>query len=106
TDRMRDMIVAEDVRDLNRFMHLSAADGGRRVVILDCADEMNTQAANALLKMLEEPPARTTLLLVSHQPSRLLPTIRSRCRELRLLPLAADDLTRALEQAGARITAP
>ncbi|SEQ08815.1 DNA polymerase III subunit delta' [Thalassovita taeanensis] len=99
TKRMRDQIVADDVRRLNHFMHLSATDGGRRVVIVDCADEMNPQAANALLKMLEEPPARTILLLVSHQPSRLLPTIRSRCRELRLTPLNADDMAVALEQA-------
>ncbi len=99
TGRLRDMIVADDVRRLNQFLQLSATDGGRRVVILDCADEMNVQAANALLKMLEEPPARTILLLVSHQPSRLLPTIRSRCRELRLSPLGAADMAAALEQA-------
>ncbi len=99
TGRMRDMIVADDVRRLNQFLQLSAADGGRRVVILDCADEMNVQAANALLKMLEEPPARTILLLISHQPSRLLPTIRSRCRELRLSPLSAGDMAAALTQA-------
>ncbi len=100
TDRMRDMIVADDVRALAQFVHMSAADGGRRVVILDCADEMNTQAANALLKILEEPPKATTLLLISHQPSRLLPTIRSRCRELRLRPLGAQDMAAALSQAG------
>ncbi|WP_371223219.1 DNA polymerase III subunit delta' [Roseovarius sp. 2305UL8-3] len=100
TGRLRDMIVAEDVRDLNKFLQLSAADGGRRVVIIDAADEMNVQAANALLKMLEEPPARTTLLLISHQPARLLPTIRSRCRELRLASLSPDDMAAALAQAG------
>ncbi len=81
-------------------VHLSAVDGGRRVVIVDSADELNVNAANALLKMLEEPPARTTLLLISHQPARLLPTIRSRCRELRLAPLGAEDMTAALSQAG------
>jgi DNA polymerase-3 subunit delta' len=74
------------------------------VVIIDSADEMNTQAANALLKMLEEPPARTTLLLISHQPSRLLPTIRSRCRELRLHSLSPQIMAQALEQA--QIVAP
>jgi len=99
TGRLRDQIVAETVRDLNRFLGLSAADGGRRVVIIDAADEMNVQAANALLKMLEEPPARTTLLLISHQPARLLPTIRSRCRELRLVPLSFEDMAAALRQA-------
>ena len=103
TGRMRDMIVAGDVRELNRFLQLSATDGGRRVVILDCADEMNVQAANALLKMLEEPPARTTLVLIAHQPARLLPTIRSRCRELRLQPLSPQDMARALAQAGIEV---
>lgn len=98
---MRKEITVEDVRALNRFFGLSATDGGRRVVLVDAADEMNVSAANALLKMLEEPPARTTLLLVSHQPSSLLPTIRSRCRTLRLSRLSPPDLTLALDGAGA-----
>ncbi|XDA98882.1 DNA polymerase III subunit delta' [Sulfitobacter sp. LCG007] len=99
-DRLSADIRVKDIRALGQFFQLSATDGGRRVVIVDAADEMNTQAANALLKMLEEPPARTTLLLVSHQPSRLLPTIRSRCRTLRLGPLGPSDMARAFEQAG------
>ncbi len=99
TGRLRDQIVAENVRDLNRFLHLSNTDGGRRVVLIDCADEMNVQAANALLKMLEEPPERTTFLLISHKPAQLLPTIRSRCRDLRLSPLGAEDMALALAQA-------
>ena len=93
-------IRVSEIRGLARFIHLSSTEGGRRVVIVDAADEMNTQAANALLKMLEEPPARTTLLLVSHQPSRLLPTIRSRCRELRLSAVSPEDMATALAQAG------
>lgn len=97
-DKFAAMITVDVVRELKGFFQLSAADGGRRVVIVDCADEMNTAAANALLKELEEPPANTTLLLISHQPSRLLPTIRSRCRVLRCQPLSADDMTRALAQ--------
>lgn len=99
--RLRDEIIVDDIRRLGRFFGLSAADGGRRVVIVDCADEMNVNAANALLKMLEEPPARTILLLVSHQPSRLLPTIRSRCRSLRLGSLSPADMQAALQQSGA-----
>ena len=63
-------------------------------------DEMNTAAANALLKVLEEPPARCTFFLITHQPARLLPTIRSRCRMLRVGPLGPDDLAWALDQAG------
>lgn len=93
-------ISVEEVRKLNSFFHMSAADGGRRVVIVDSADEMNVSAANALLKTLEEPPKHATLLLISHQPSRLLPTIRSRCRELRLSPLDANNLGQALDAAG------
>ena len=93
-------IRVDEVRELAKFVHLSAVDAGRRVVIVDSADELNVNAANALLKMLEEPPARTTLLLISHQPARLLPTIRSRCRELRMAPLGAEDMTAALSQAG------
>ena len=100
TNRMRDQIVVDDIRRLGRFFGLSAADGSHRVVIVDAADEMNINAANALLKMLEEPPARTTLLLISHQPSGLLPTIRSRCRTLRLGPLDPADMQAALAQTG------
>ena len=99
--KLRGQIVVDDIRTLNRFFGLTATDGGRRVVIIDAADDMNTSAANALLKMLEEPPARTTLLLISHQPSRLLPTIRSRCRSLRLSPLSPEDMQKALSQSGA-----
>ncbi len=102
--RLRDQIVVDDIRKLSGFFQLSAAEGGRRVVIVDAADEMNVNAANALLKMLEEPPERATLLLISHQPSRLLPTIRSRCRTLRLSALNHDDMSRALTQAGIEIT--
>ena len=100
TKRLRDQITVDDIRALGNFFQLSAADGGRRVVIIDAADEMNVNAANALLKMLEEPPARTTLLLVCHQPSRLLPTIRSRCRSLRLRALDPDEMAQAMVQAG------
>ena len=99
-DRLAAEIRVSEVRKLGNFFALSSADGGRRLVIVDAADELNTQAANAILKMLEEPPARTVLLLVSHQPSGLLPTIRSRCRTLRLAPLGPDDIATALDQAG------
>ena len=98
--RLKTVITVDEVRRLKGFFALSAADGGRRVVIVDAADEMNANAANALLKLLEEPPAGAVLLLVSHQPSRLLPTIRSRCRELRLETLGAEDMAAALAAAG------
>lgn len=106
TERLKTEITVDTVRGMKGFFQMSAADGGRRVVIIDSADEMNRSAANAVLKELEEPPALTTLLLISHQPSRLLPTIRSRCRELRCPALGPDDLSKALEQAGMATDAP
>ena len=79
--------MVDDVRQASDFLRLTPAEGGWRVVIVDGADEMNRNAANALLKVLEEPPSRAILLLVSASPGRLLPTVRSRCRRLRLSPL-------------------
>jgi DNA polymerase-3 subunit delta' len=84
--RLRSEIVVDDTREITGFLRLTAAEGGWRVVVVDGADEMNRNAANALLKILEEPPRQALLLLVSHSPGRLLPTIRSRCRRF---PLAA-----------------
>lgn len=100
TEKLKQDITVDEVRRMKNFFALSAADGGRRVVLIDAADEMNVNAANALLKLLEEPPDKATLLLISHQPSRLLPTIRSRCRALRCHPLTPDDMHQALTAAG------
>jgi DNA polymerase-3 subunit delta' len=94
--RMRTQIAVEDVRGISAFMSLTAAEGGWRVAIVDGAEEMNQSSANALLKILEEPPRRAILLLVCAAPGRLLPTIRSRCRRLRLDPLAAEAMERLL----------
>jgi DNA polymerase-3 subunit delta' len=88
--------VVADTRAIAGFLRLTAAAGGWRVVILDGADAMNRNAANALLKILEEPPQRSVLLLVSENPGRLLPTIRSRCRRLALKPLPPADVEAAL----------
>ena len=99
TNRLKQQITVDEVRKLKNFFALSATDGGRRVVIVDAADDMNTSAANAILKVLEEPPERCCLLLISHQPAGLLPTLRSRCCDLRLLPLSPENMTRALQQA-------
>lgn len=98
--RLKQNITVDEIRKLNGFFNLSATDGGRRVVIVDAADEMNTNAANALLKLLEEPPADAVLLLISHRPLRLLPTIRSRCRTLKCDTLGPEDMARALGAAG------
>ena len=83
--RLRSDIIVEDTRAIAGFFRLTAAaEEGWRIVIVDGAEEMNRNAANALLKMLEDPPRRGLLLLVSHSPGRLLPTVRSRCRHFPL----------------------
>ncbi len=96
-------IRVDEVRKMKSFFALSAADGGHRVAIIDAADDLNVAGANALLKLLEEPPPRATFLVITHQPHRLLPTIRSRCRDLRLGPLPAEPLAKALEMAGGMV---
>lgn len=96
-------ILVREVRKMAEYFHKAIADGGRRVCIIDAADDLNPSSANALLKLLEEPPAGVTFLLLSHAPFRLLPTIRSRCRELRLTPLPPQDLSDALTAAGGSV---
>ncbi len=86
--RQRREILAADARGVADFLHLTSGQGGWRVVIVDGADMMNIHAANSLLKILEEPPQRALLLLISDNPGRLLSTIRSRCR---VLPMKALD---------------
>jgi DNA polymerase-3 subunit delta' len=103
TGRLRTVITVDQVRRTVSFFGSTASEGGWRICVVDSADELQyPQAANALLKVLEEPPADALLLLVSHAPARLLPTIRSRCRRLTLRTLAEPDVTRALAQALAR----
>ncbi|MBL8543966.1 MAG: DNA polymerase III subunit delta' [Hyphomonadaceae bacterium] len=86
-------ITVDDARELAHFFALAPSEGGMRVAIIDAVDDLNRNAANAILKTLEEPPARSVLLLVCHAPGAILPTIRSRCRRLALRPLG-DDLVR------------
>jgi len=86
-ERLRKEIVVDDVRAVGAFLAQTPAEGGWRIVVVDKADALNRNAANALLKVLEEPPEKALLLLVSDAPGRLLPTIRSRCRRLALQPL-------------------
>ena len=87
--KRKTVISVDDVRSVGNFLTMTPAEGGWRVVLIDAADEMNLNAANAVLKILEEPPRRALLFLVAHNPDRLLATIRSRCRRLDLHPLAA-----------------
>jgi DNA polymerase-3 subunit delta' len=90
-------ITVDQVRELGEFMAMTAALSPWRVAIIDSMDELNKEASNALLKILEEPPANTLFLLVSHAPGRLLPTIRSRCRRLQFDTLSDDAMTSILE---------
>jgi DNA polymerase-3 subunit delta' len=94
--KLRSEIVVVDTRSIAGFLRLTPAEGAWRVVIVDGADTMNRNAANALLKILEEPPQKALLLLVSDNPGRLLPTIRSRCRILTLKPLAETEVSEVL----------
>jgi DNA polymerase-3 subunit delta' len=99
TDKLRQEIQVDDVRRTVTFFGSTAAAGGWRVAIVDSVDELNRSGANALLKILEEPPRRALLLLVSHSAALVLPTLRSRCRLLRLRPLSAADVARAAADA-------
>ncbi|MEO9189128.1 MAG: DNA polymerase III subunit delta' [Acetobacteraceae bacterium] len=94
--KLRGEIGVDNVRAVSAFLRLTPAEGGWRVVIVDRADELNRNAANALLKILEEPPARALLLLVCASPGRLPITLRSRCRRLALRPLSDADMARLL----------
>ena len=84
TKGFKTVVTVDEIRRVNRFLSMTSHDGSYRVVIVDPADDMNTNAANALLKNLEEPPARTVFILIAHSPGSLLPTIRSRCQMVRL----------------------
>ncbi len=92
---LRTVITVDEVRRTVSFFGSTAGEGGWRVCVIDTADDLNAPAANALLKVLEEPPAKALFLLVSNTPGRLLPTIRSRCRRLDLHPLALPDVISA-----------
>jgi DNA polymerase III subunit delta' len=92
---MRTVITVDETRETIAFFGSTAAVDGWRVCIVDTVDELNPNAANALLKILEEPPRQSLFLLVSHAPGRVLPTILSRCRRLTLRPLSTADVIRA-----------
>src|ERR1700755_1194315 len=92
---MRTVITVDETRETISFFGSTAAAEGWRVCIVDTVDELNANAANALLKVLEEPPERSLFLLLSHAPARVLPTIQSRCRKLPLRPLSSDQVIRA-----------
>ena len=102
TGKLMTILSVDEIRKLGNFFGLTSGAGGWRVAIVDTADDMNDNAANALLKLLEEPPPRAMLLLLAHAPARLLPTIRSRCQRLELRPLDDAALEAELRKALAR----
>jgi DNA polymerase-3 subunit delta' len=104
TKKLRSEIRVEDVRRTVSFFGSTSAYGGYRVCIVDSADELNRAGANALLKVLEEPPPRSLLIIISHSPGRLLPTIRSRCRRMLLRPLSPENVALALNDIATRGT--
>jgi DNA polymerase III subunit delta' len=102
TGKLYTVIRVDDVRRTVSFFGSTAGEGGWRIAIVDAVDDLQREGANALLKILEEPPHRSLLLLVSHAPGRELPTIRSRCRRLLLRTLDSADVAQALGHASGR----
>ncbi len=100
TGRVKTAITVDEVRRAGHFFSQTSGTGNWRIVLIDPADDLNRNAANAILKLLEEPPRRSLFLVLSHAPGKLLPTIRSRCQTLRLSPLDDTDLAQALAGLG------
>ena len=92
----KSIITVEEARKVPEFLSLTPAEGEWRVVIVDAVDQLNSNAANALLKIMEEPPARAILLLICHSPESILPTIRSRCRTFKLQAPGLEDFATVL----------
>ncbi|MHA7772831.1 DNA polymerase III subunit delta' [Roseibium sp. M-1] len=94
--RFKADLPVDEVRRTVSFFGTTASAKAWRICIVDAADDMNTSSANALLKILEEPPQSCLFLVLSHAPGRLLPTIRSRCRRLDLAPLSVEEIGEGL----------
>ncbi len=96
TGQLARNITVDQVRGLARLLHSAPSMGSRRIILIDSADDLETGAANALLKSLEEPPAGAVFVLIAHKPGKLLATIRSRCRMMRFAPLDDEAMVQAL----------
>ncbi|MDD9911394.1 MAG: DNA polymerase III subunit delta' [Ahrensia sp.] len=97
TKRFKTQLSVDEIRRTQSFYGLTSASGGWRICIIDSADEMNASAANALLKILEEPPKRSLFFVISHASGAILPTIRSRCQALALSPLSEAQVVSVLQ---------
>ncbi len=104
TGKFRREITVDEIRKLRAFFTRTRVQDSWRICIIDSADELNISATNALLKILEEPPERTLFFVLANYPGRLLPTIRSRCRQLHLRPLTNENLQFALELLGVELS--
>jgi DNA polymerase-3 subunit delta' len=104
TGKAKSAITVDEVRRAGRFFSQTTGSDSWRVVIVDPADDLNRNAANAILKMLEEPPKRSIFLVISHAPGKLLPTIRSRCMPLKMSPLGDEELSKALANLDINLT--
>ena len=100
TKKLRSEIIVSETRKLQDFFSRKPAEGGWRIALIDSADDMNVAAANGVLKTLEEPPEKALLILLSSEPGRLLPTIRSRCMHLPLRAVKAETIAEWLECQG------
>jgi DNA polymerase III subunit delta' len=100
TKRQFTEIRIDDVRRALDLFRKASGEGGWRICIVDCAEDLNRSSANALLKMVEEPPAKSLFLLISHRPAQVLATLRSRSRMLHLDPLAPNEVVAAIQAAG------
>lgn len=103
TKAFKSVVTVDEIRKVNRFLAMTSHDGGYRIAIVDPADDMNVNAANALLKSLEEPPPRTLFVLISHSLGGLLPTIRSRCQTIRFKPLEPNSVLAVLQKLQAQL---
>lgn len=103
TSKFRTVITVDEIRKVTHFLTRTASDDGWRIVIIDPADDMNRNAANALLKTLEEPPKKALFILISHSAGRLLPTIRSRCQAVRFKTLDDHAMNAALQHLGTNV---
>lgn len=106
TGKVKSAITVDEVRRAGKFFAQTSGTGNWRIVIVDPADDLNRNAANAILKILEEPPKRSLFLVLTHAPGKLLPTIRSRCLPLPLKPLAPEPLRQALSHLGLDLSGP
>jgi DNA polymerase-3 subunit delta' len=98
--RKKDSVEVAEIRKVAPFLHMTAAEGGWRVVIINDADTMNRSSQNAILKILEEPPDNTLLILIAHRLGALIPTIRSRARVINFQPLSLEDFQALLQRQG------